>query len=282
MRKSLTKYLLGGFLVLIFSCEYFHTNPVKQVEIYSGKYLDLMIAAKNEDLDKMENIALSNHLNLNYADSKEGVSLLNWCALTRKQKSFEKLLSLGADPNWQDKNGKMAPPITEVAALEVSTFLELCLKYKGDPNILLIKESESNYETPLYAAVTAGFPYPTENLNNLKILIKAGADVNLTPDTIHGTPFIQALIGERIEMARYLIDHGADYTDSKFRTIDGDKLSVLDFLRDLDFPLGSYKYKIKMGIVDLLQAKGMNYWNYPIPAVINENHKGDSKFLSAY
>ena len=75
---------LGVCLIIclsLISCEYFHSNPVKDVNIYSGKYLDLMKEAKKENLREMQNIIVADHLNLNYADTKEGVSLLNWCLI---------------------------------------------------------------------------------------------------------------------------------------------------------------------------------------------------------
>jgi hypothetical protein len=148
------------FLLLSFSlvsCEYFHSNPIKSVNIYSGKYLDLMKNADEDKLDEMQNIVISNHLNLNYADSKHGVSLLNWCLINNKEKSFEKLLQLGANPNWQDFYCEFAPTITESAAVEPSNYLKLCLKYSGNPNILT-KQNQSflPYQSPLFAAVSTG------------------------------------------------------------------------------------------------------------------------------
>ena len=297
------RYLLIGISLILFSCEYFHTNPAKGVDIYLSPYLDLMIAAKNEDLGKMEHIVNSNHLMLDYADSKEGISLLNWCLINRKEKSFQKLLQLGANPNWQDEKGAMAPPITEASALDSSGYLKLCLKYGGNPNLLSKKWHGFEQQTPLFAAVAAGVIYPQESMDNLRILLNAGADVNLSRDSTSSSPLAEALILNKIEMAKYLIDRGADYNNLKFRIstialdsngrplIDnqgtptikyGEKLDILHFLRKIEFPLGSDKYKIKIEIVNFLQTKGLNYWKYPIPKEVIDNHKGDTTYLKKY
>ena len=266
----------------LLSCEYFQTNEAKQVDIYSGLYLDLMTAAKKNDVIKMGEISADNHLNLDYADSKEGVSLLNWCLINNKKGPFLKLLQLGANPNFQDYEGVMAPTVTEAAALENSEYLTLCLKYGGSANVLSKKGSLGAYQSPLFASISSGYIYPKENLENLKILTEAGADVNLINDSIHGSPLASALLQSKIMMANYLLEHGANYSNLKFVNINGEKLDILFFLRQIDFPLNSEQHQIKMKIVNFLVAKGFNYWKAAIPEDIIKNHKNDTAFLNKY
>jgi ankyrin repeat protein len=283
----------------LFSCaEEFENNPAKKLSIYTGEYRELMRAARKQNIDEMRKIVDTYHLNLNYADPKEGVSLLNWCILNNKVKAFEELLLLGADANWQDYFGKMAPAITEAAKLNTPDFLKLCLKYKANPNLLSPKWESLEDQTPLFGSI-----YPLDNIENLEILIQAGADVNLSKDSNSSSPLAQAIIQGRMVKAIYLINHGADYNNMKFWTlipvhnkngediIDSrgslimkcdERLNILDLLRDLTFPLNSKEYQIKMEIVDFLKEKGLDYWRYPIPDRIKSQYKNDPAYLDKY
>jgi hypothetical protein len=122
----------------------------------------------------------------------------------------------------------------------------------------------------------------SENIDNVKILIDHGADVNLIQDSTYGTPLVQALMSQGVKKAKYLLSHGADYSDTKFVTIKGDKLNILYFLRELEFPLESDEYKTKMEIVSFLQKRGLNYWSFPIPIQILSAHKNDAAYLAKY
>lgn len=265
------------FIIVLFSCaNEFEGKEVKTIDNYKGKYKDLMVAAANEDLSLLDRIVRDNTLNLDYADSVNGVSILNWCILNRRQKAFEKLLFLGANPNWQDAACKFAPPVTEAAQVGNTTiYLELSLKYNGNPNILSKGILGIANQTPLFGAIYS------MNINNLKILVKNGADVNLTHDE-YWSPLAEALIQYKIEMARYLLENGADYTSMKVTTTDGIKLDILDLLRKLQFRLDSKEYKIKMEVVRFLKGKGLDYWKCSIPESIKEQHKQDSEYLSKY
>jgi hypothetical protein len=262
------------FVCFLCSCEYFTTNPTRDVSIYNERYLELMKAAEKEDLNKMEKIINISHLNLNFADGKVGLSLLNWCLFNEKEKSFEKLLQLGADPNWQDFYGKFAPPIIEASQLEISNYLKLCLKYGGNPNLILKKGAGS--QSPLAGAI-----YP-KSMDNLKILVSIGADLNICKDTVLGTPLAEALGHCKISKVKFLIDNGADYNNLKFRKqsiefnndkepivdkegnpimVYGKEVKILDFLQECQFPLNSSEYKTKMEILDFLKNKGLDYKN---------------------
>jgi len=275
----------------------FESNRIRTTGIYTGKYRDLIKAARNEDLETMEGLVKEGHMNLDYADSINGVSLLNWCIFSKKVKSFEKLLKLGANPNWQDTAYSFPTPIIQ-AAKEGSTsrFLELSLKYRGNPNFLSKGIQGFENQTPLLGAVSY------QRWDNVKILVENGADVNLTHDSM-GTPLAEALVNDNIEMAKYLIDHGADYNNLKFWTqtvaldrnkqqilnshgspimINVKELNILDFLRMYQFPLNSKKYEIKMEVVRFLQIRGLDYWKYPIPEDVKSEHKNDPEYLLKY
>jgi hypothetical protein len=251
-------------------------NPIRTTGIYTGKYKELVEAIKKEDLTAIEKIAKSNHLKLNYADSVNGVSLLNWCIFNEKEKSFWKLLQMGASPNWQDTACKFAAAITEGARLDnTSIYLKLAMQYNGDVNLLSKKLPWAENPTPLFGAIFS------KRMENVKMLVENKADVNLSQDSMW-SPLAETLVQGRIEMTQYLLEHGADYNKLEFKTSLGKKLNILDFLRGYQFSLGSQEYKIKMQVAEYLKAKGLSYWAYPIPDDVKNQHKVDTEYLSKY
>ena len=77
-----------------------------------------------------------------------------------------------------------------------------------------------------------------------------------------------ALLLDRMDVALYLLEHGADYT-RKFCVIDESNttcyVDILYMLRLNVFPLDSPEYRDKLKIVTFLKNKGMDYWKSPIP-----------------
>ncbi|HVM86890.1 MAG TPA: ankyrin repeat domain-containing protein [Puia sp.] len=296
----MTKYFLFSIFTIfgLASCDnILERNPIRTKDIYIEKYKDFIKAISDEDLLKIERIFREKNIDLNYSDSVYGVSFLNWCIFNKRVKSFQKLLELGADPNWQDSNCKFAPSITEAAKVDyTSKFLELSLINGGNANLLSKRMSGSEDQSPLFGAIFS------RRMESLILLTNKNVDVNLTQDSLW-TPLAETLIHNKIEMTKYLIDHGADYNNLKFKTktiaLDKNKqpilnsdgspimkydgeLNILDFLRNIQFPLNSKEYLIKMEIINFLKLKGLDYFNYPIPDEIKNQHKHDTAYLSKY
>jgi uncharacterized protein len=251
-------------------------NPVKFPAIYQGDYNALMKAASYENLDEMSRIVQDENLKLDFADKKYGVSLLNWCIINGKIKSFQKLLMLGANPNWQDSVYKYPPPII-VGAKESTTseYLKLTLVHKGNVNLITTDIIGSENRTPLMGAVISG------RLESVKLLIENGANPNLTADSCY-PPLTASLIQDQIEITKFLLSIGADFTDMKYKIYGGEKQSILNLLRANDFALNSNEHKIKMEVVDFLKTKGLDYWKCPIPENIKSAYQNDKEFLSKY
>ena len=264
------------FLMVLMESSCQDSNPIRTIDIYKGEYFYLMKAVQKEDIATIEQIVADKKLNLNYADAAHGVSLLNWCIFSKRLKAFEELLILGANPNWQDPKGEFAPPITEAAKLpETDKYLKVCLKYRGDPNCISKKIKGTENQTPLYGS------FYSDRMENIKILIANGANVNLAPEG-YWTPLAELLVQDKIVMAKFLIDQGADYIKMNFKTESGNDLNILDLLRMNKFNLNSEEYKIKMEIVEFLKKKGLDYWKYPIPDDIKLQYKNDPDYLDKY
>lgn len=266
-------------LIAIFglSCSLiFKENPINTIDNYEGAYYKLMWSVKKGNVEDIKKIVVENHLVLNYADETNGVSLLNWCIFNNKKEAFKELLLLGANPNWQDSGGLFAPAIIEASKLSTTNdYLILSLKYRGNPNCISKKIEGSENQTPLFGTLYSG------NLKNVKMIVENGANVNLTIGN-YWSPLADALMHNKIEIAKYLIEKGANYNELKFKTRLGKDLNILDFLRNNEFILNSNEYQIKLNIIILLKNKGLDYWKYPIPEEVKKRHMDEPEYLLYY
>ena len=200
--------------------------------------------------------------------------MLNWCIFNKKAASFRKLLELGADPNWLDKNDAFPFPIIE-ASKRIGTYLNDALMYGGNPNCYFKKGQWFADCTPLGGAI-----YSSDS-NNVKLLIEHGADINYTP-IYYCNPLRIAMIQEEIEICKYLIIKGADCSKAITIRENKDTVGVLYYLREMTFPLNSKRHEIKMKVIELLSAKGYDYWKYPIPENVRKSFLGEDDFLAKY
>jgi ankyrin repeat protein len=114
---------------------------------------------------------------------------------------FEKLLALGANPNYRDINANPGTRhvVMELAAIHSdSIFLELAIKHGGNPDAL-----------DCYKSKTILFHSSKHSkLNNVKFLIKSGAKIN-SIDGNNSTPLHIAIAVKNYDIAYYLIKNGA-------------------------------------------------------------------------
>ncbi|KXX79910.1 Ankyrin-2 [Madurella mycetomatis] len=121
--------------------------------------------------------------------------------------ALKRLVNAGAAVNVQDSDGD-TPLRTHVSAGNTEN-VKYLLKHGADPNIV-----SKLYGGPLHAAVRG------TDLSLAKLLIEHGANTNLSAPTVYGTPLISACLQIKAkpdldpdpdpEMARYLLEHGAD------------------------------------------------------------------------
>lgn len=271
------KYITIMLLFFNFGCYNIpeETNPKHDIRIYPDNYMELIKAIEKEDIAKIATIVKEDKLELNFADSTHGISLLNWCIFNNRIKSFEQLLKLGANPNWQDKDGKYAPVII-LAAGNSLDYLKLTLQFNGNPNLIPKKlEDGCTHNSPLLCAIFNGWE------KNVKLLVEHGADVNLMPSP-YCCPTAKAMIYDQMNIAKYLLDKGADVDKIKTTLIDSTVKDVCYILRLLEYPLNSDEYKIKMEIVNMIKEKGYDYWTAPIPIDIKDKYKDDPNYLNKY
>jgi len=116
---------------------------------------------------------------------------------------FRRLLELGADPNLQMENGDSVMTLT--AACRDPEALKLAIAFRGNPNLRIPFKLAFHdfWPTPLFVTVVQN------RLENARILIKAGADMNAR--SFDGkTALMEAASQGRYEMMYVLLEAGAD------------------------------------------------------------------------
>lgn len=203
-------------------------------------------------------------------------SLLFTAVLNNKIRSTEKLLMSGFDPNMVSDtiHGEGSMPMMPVAYFsDISPkILELLLQFGGDPNskkrfsLRMIDYDTEIQDTINRHAITdaAG-----TDLKKVKLLLKYGADINPKEGL---SPLYMAVALDKMEIALYLLENGADYNE-KYEAKDVDSrqsqsrgyATVVDKLRYVMVPLDSREYDYKLKVIEFLKERGLDYHETEIP-----------------
>lgn len=156
--------------------------------------LALVEAACDGDLPKIEAL-VKQGANVNAVGYRDMTPLF-WTMECKNYAGVEKLLELGANPNY-----KMEGDISAMwasAGSSDSHFLPLMLAHGGDPNIL------SGYQTALMIAIEQG------RVENINLLIKAGVDLN-AHNAVGFSAADAALAAGRLDYIVKLLENGYSY-----------------------------------------------------------------------
>jgi ankyrin repeat protein len=270
-------------LILIFatlsSCsngqEKMYANNIRIYE--NSPAWELAKAVEKEDIDRIKQLCRNDTSLVQYQETRFGQSLLEWAVYTNRYKAAKALAESGADPNLQSYNGTSAF-IHAADINQTSDYVKLLLQHGGDPNAVAnpkpgAVENVQQLKTPLIAAAGS-------NLESVKLLVEAGADVNYDNDQ-YQSALHEACNFNRIDVVKYLvIEKGANFKKPLMRTIRGDSLFLTDLLRNMTFNLDSDSYKVKMEVVEFLTKRGMNYWKTEIPPHLYNNYS--KEYLEKY
>lgn len=132
-----------------------------------------------------------------------------WVALTEKKRdSYEALLKYGADPNVIMSDKRV---VTHWAATEQDPWwLRLALEHGADPNLVNVGSGRPSEGTPLHFAISKASLGDFKFLENIKLLVEHGADID-KPDHYDCYPLAQAASQNNFEIVLYLLEEGADY-----------------------------------------------------------------------
>lgn len=143
---------------------------------------------------------------------KENWTPLYWAMLANSPSGMEALLKHKANPNHRIQDpqslGGGFPIVLMLARFDRAPLLELLLKYGANPNTRRPVRVDRQPVRP-YEGNSLLIEAAIENqLENVKVLVKYGADVNLRPQWGNVATEKAAGLG-RFEIAEYLLEHGA-------------------------------------------------------------------------
>jgi ankyrin repeat protein len=154
------------------------------------------------------------------AKGKEGFTPLMYAMSGKSVNGFKRLLELGGDPNLQTERGESV--MSFAAHRQESECLKLALKHGGNPNLRSRPAAKSNFDSTPPFIVVVFDPTPifdavgSRNVENARILIKAGADINAR--TANGdvsldgqTPLHEAALLGSFDVMYVLLEAGADF-----------------------------------------------------------------------
>lgn len=166
--------------------------------------LDIWRAVEKEDLKAIASYVQAGG-DLEVGATALGKTPLLHALKLKKKDSYSQLLSLGANPNTECRDGVI---VVHYAALEEDPFwLGEALKSGGDAN-LMNNAKEISKGTPLYFAIGE-----KTGIQNVELLCEHGADVNAPCDYLERTPLAIASGEARFDIVHYLLEQDADPAD---------------------------------------------------------------------
>lgn len=256
----------------------------RDFRLFQGtKAWELAKAVEDENIEGIKLQVNKVGIPVDYKEERFGETLLMLAVRNNKYISVKTLLELGADPNEPNDTihnwGENAIIIASEFPRISPKILKLLLEYGGNPNSVCRGKQEYNDEWipirhfPLYDAVPI-----FGDFEKVRILVEAGADVNMqTEDTGAGAIEV-AIIRDRMDVLLYLLEHGGDYY-KKFERQDFSSPSpspsyyvdILYMLRLCFYPIGSEEYKYKLKVIDFLNKRGLDYKSSEIPNKGSDN-----------
>ena len=139
---------------------------------------------------------------------REGADLLKWSLLSGCPDCLEALLAGGARTDHVPAGkytGKVEQlllmPVMEIAvSARDSRYLSLLLRHGGDPDALGVYGNA----TIIFQAIMHG------RIDNVRLLIEAGADIHAREQGSLATPLHDAVAIKKFDIAHYLLERGAD------------------------------------------------------------------------
>ena len=197
---------------------------------------NLAKAVDKEDLYKISELVKANQSLLKVTNSIDGSNVLGLSIHSERYRSFQKLIELGADPNFINPitshsilMDAIKPFGSELEWREENKYAYILLNTGADPNYI-IKEDYTNSKGHRISAGSALYKASRLNLDLVKSLISFGADPKVKIGSRNRTPLGNALKAGKFDIAEYYIDSiGIDFTEPLY-TGKKDTLYIQDFI----------------------------------------------------
>ncbi len=232
-------------------------------------------AVEDRDTSEIKRQVQEKGVKIDFQEPRFGNTLLMMAVVNSAYESAKILLKLGADPNLENAyRGSTA--MIDAANNDNPDYLKLLLGHKGDPNAIEaapIKDGDVARETALNKAISYK---DINNLERVKCLVEAGANINYFNDgnpAYTDLPLADALKHNKMDVVLYLLQKGAKYKITMYRTVDGQDVYILQALRKSVLDLNSPEYQKKLEVIAFLKDKGLDYAKEPIPDYVLKDIK---------
>ncbi len=250
---------------------------------YGTEAEKLAKAVRDGDVKSIREEVLVHHVPVDIREEEYGTTLLMMATFYNNLESAKCLLELGADPNLCNDTTNSRGVNSVFIACQYDTptteMLRMLLEYGGDPDSQAKGVTYNNFRELIPIRDFALQAASRHSLEKVKILLRAGADINKSSTEPDETAILYAGIHKQMDIMLYLLQNGADYkiTFRQYKSIrdttNYKEYNILDLLRKSTFPLDSKKHKQKMEVVKFLKKRGWDYQKSPIPDYIIERAK---------
>lgn len=280
------RYTIIIFLLLC-SCSY-NLDKSKLIgmdyrRFYGTEAEKLAKAVRDGDVKSIREEVLEHHVPVDIREEEYGITLLMMATFYNNFKSVKCLLELGADPNLCEDitNSRGVNSVFIACQYDAPSpkILQMLIDYGGDPDSQAKGVTYNNFRELIPIRDFALQAASENSLEKVKILLRAGADVNKYGEKNYQTAILYAGIHNQMDILLYLLQKGADYKitfrqyESIRDTTNYTEYNILDLLRESTYPLNSKKHKQKMEVVKFLKKRGWDYSKAPIPDYIIERAK---------
>lgn len=233
------------------------------------KAYELAKAVAKEDLEAIERIVKEDLTLMEFTESTYGSNVLVLSVNIEKFKSFEKLLELGANPNFINPYTKYSVLIMAIQPFgsqfewrKDNRYIELLLHYGADPNYSVENDftNEKGHsifsKSPLVAASNL-------DLAAVKILVNNGADPYMKLGEKQTTGFSEAVSAVKFDIIDFYIDSLNVDVFQPVRVRKKDSLFVQDYIKKfMAYTEGSEGYERKQNLIKKLEGMGVDFKNY--------------------
>jgi hypothetical protein len=185
---------------------------------------------------------------------EDGITPLLWAMLMHNHEGFQRLLERGANPNLKTPKWSHCCSVMGTVAgsqLDDSFYLNTVLEHGGDPNLRDFAGTHGDkeiYSTPLERAALY-----SRRIENLEMLVRAGADLEPKGADFNATPLTTAATVNWYEGVYYLLQAGADYNHK-----DDNGATIADYAVDESVPHTDEMNRWKDKVLDFLEEKGVD------------------------
>lgn len=218
---------------------------------FQGDAIKLAEAIRREDVVSIPILAKGLDLN---AAHRDGMTFLFYAMNCNKPKAIGPLILAGADPFQVTED--LGSPLDAAVRWRTPEFLEAMLNSGVSVNAL------NSWKTPLIFATVN-----LKSLDNLKLLVSRGADINITDSNLGRSPIYDALASASFDAVDYLLEKGARVDQT---LVTGKSLAtLLEFMISRATPNSAAGKKL-LHLKEVMMARGVKF---PVAPVVRENSR---------